>query len=233
MKRLIRNLNNLLSLLYPELCQACGNSLFSNEKLICLSCLYKLPRTNFHLENDTTVEKVFWGRLEFQKATAFLYFAKGGRVQRLMHTFKYQSKKEIGFYLGELFARELKKSNWFEGIDMIIPVPLHYKKERIRGYNQSIEFAKGIESITSIELQTSILKRIRASETQTKKSRYRRWENVNEIFEVTHPEKIKNKHLLILDDIITTGATIEACAQRLLQVENVSVSVASLAYAAT
>jgi len=224
--------NDLISLLYPELCQACGNSLFSNEYLICLSCLYKLPKTNFHLEENNTIERIFWGRFPLQKASSFLFFSKGSRVQNLMHEFKYRSKKEIGFYLGDLFARELSKVNWLEDIDLIIPVPLHYRKQQIRGYNQSEEIAKGIEKHSSIPVEIGVLKRTIASETQTKKSRFRRWENVSEIFQIDNPDKIKGKHILIIDDVITTGATIEACAQMLLTIEGVKISLISLAYAA-
>lgn len=231
--RIIKNvINDLLSLLYPELCHACGNSLFTNEKLICLSCLYKLPKTNFHLEKNNTIEKIFWGRFHLQKASSFLYFSKESRVQNLMHEFKYRSKKEIGFYLGELFARELSKGNWLEDIDVIVPVPLHDKKKQIRGYNQSEEIAKGFESHSSITVETTVINRVIDSETQTKKSRFRRWENVNEIFKIDNPHKIEGKHILIVDDVITTGATLEACAQMLLKVEGVKISLASLAYAA-
>lgn len=224
--------NDLISLLYPELCQACGHSLFSNEYLICLSCLYKLPKTNFHLEKNNTIEKIFWGRFPLQKASSFLYFRKGSRVQNLMHEFKYRSKKEIGYYLGELFAKELSKEHWLDEVDVIIPVPLHPKKQQIRGYNQSEEIAKGIEKQSSILVETGVIKRIIASETQTKKSRFRRWENVSEIFMIDNSEKITGKHILIVDDVITTGATLEACAQKLLSVEGVKISLASLAYAA-
>lgn len=224
--------NDLISLLYPELCQACGNALFKNEKLICLSCLYKLPKTNFHLEKNNTIEKIFWGRFPLQKASSFLYFSKGGRVQNLMHEFKYRSNKEIGFYLGELFAKELSKENWFDEIDLIIPIPLHPKKQQIRGYNQSEEIANGFEKQSSVPVDIGIIKRIVASETQTKKSRFRRWENVKEIFQIDNPNKIEGKHILIIDDIITTGATLEACAQKLLSIDGVKISLASLAYTA-
>jgi len=184
------------------------------------------------LEKDNTIERIFWGRFPLQKASSFLFFIKGGRVQNLMHEFKYRSKKEIGFYLGELFARELSKDNWLDEIDVIIPVPLHYKKQEIRGYNQSEEIAKGLNIQSSIPVETAVIKRIVASETQTKKSRFRRWENVSEIFQIDNPEKIEGKHILIVDDVITTGATLEACAQKLLTIEGVKISLASLAYAA-
>ncbi len=231
MKPRTNHFNDLLSLLYPELCQACSNSLFKHEQLICLSCLYKLPKTNFHLEHNNIIEKIFWGRVPVEKATSYLNFRKGGKVQNLMHNFKYKSKKNIGFYLGEHFARDLKKENWFDGIDLMIPIPLHYKKQQIRGYNQSEEIAKGLESITLIPVEIKVVERRHSSQTQTKKSRFKRWENVSEIFQLNEPEKIENKHLLIIDDVITTGATIEACAQKLLQVNGVKISVATLAYA--
>ncbi len=230
MKKIKYIFSDLISLLYPELCQACGNSLFKNEKLICLSCLYKLPKTNYHFEKNNIIEKIFWGRFPLQKASSFLYFSKGSRVQNLMHEFKYRSKKEIGFYLGELFAKELSKENWFDEIDLIIPVPLYHKKQEIRGYNQSEVIANGFEKQSSIPVEIGVLKRTVASETQTKKSRFRRWENVSEIFQIDNPEKIIGKHILIIDDVITTGATLEACAQKLLSIEGVKISLASLAY---
>lgn len=223
--------NDLLSLLYPELCQACGNSLFRNEHSICLSCLYKLPKTNFHLEKNNLIEMLFWGRVVLQKACSFLYFRKGNRVQNSIHALKYKSKREIGIYLGELLAKDLKKNNWLDDIDIIIPVPLYYKKQLIRGYNQSEEFAKGLIKGSNLRIENNVLQRIIPSETQTKKSRYKRWENVNEHFKLNQTDIIKGKHILIVDDVITTGATIEACAQKLLSVEGTKISVATLAYA--
>ncbi len=223
---------SFLSLFYPQLCVGCREVLNKNEDLICLDCLYKLPRTNFHRLECNLVEQTFWGRIPIQKATSFLYFNKKGRVRQLMHAFKYKSKQEIGFYLGNLFAREILSSKWFKSIDIIVPVPLHPDKLKVRGYNQSEIFAQGIAEVLNIPVKKNILERIKASETQTNKNRLERWDNVDSIFGISENEKIEDKHILLIDDVITTGATIEACAFEILKVKGTSLSVASLAYAA-
>jgi ComF family protein len=226
------NFNDIISLLYPDLCQACSTPLFRNEKIICISCLYKLPKTNFHLSENNELSRVFWGRVQIESIASFLFFNKKGRVQNLMHAFKYKSNKEIGRYLGNLFALDLEKNNWLDSIDVIIPIPLHPKKEKLRGYNQSEEFAQGLAKINSIPVNSNIIHRKVESETQTKKSRFKRWENVNTIFQLSDNINIQGKHILLVDDVITTGATIEACAQELLKMEDVKISIASLAFAA-
>ena len=152
-------------------------------------------------------------------------------MQRLIHQFKYKGKKQIGIKIGKLYAYELRKSKLFDEIDMIIPVPLHEKKQRKRGFNQSEQFGIGLAAIMDAELKTDILFRIKASETQTKKTRFKRWENVNEIFDVKDKEQLKGKHFLLVDDIITTGATIEACAQALHKIPDIKISVVSIGVA--
>jgi ComF family protein len=223
---------DFILLLYPELCQACSNPLFRKEKIICISCLYKLPRTNFHLNADNTLSRVFWGRIQIESIASFLFFSKEGKVQNLMHAFKYKSNEKIGQYLGYLYALDLKKNSWLNSIDVIVPVPLHPKKHKIRGYNQSEEFAHGLAEINSIPINTGIIHRMVESETQTKKSRFKRWKNVNTIFQLLDDSNIQGKHILLVDDVITTGATIEACTQELLKIKDVKISIASLAFAA-
>lgn len=223
-------LSDCLSILYPELCQGCGNALFKYERCICLSCIYKLPRTNFHYEDDNPIARVFWGRVKLEHVSAFVYFNKKGRVQNLMHQFKYKNRKDIGFELGKLYGQDLKKSNWIAEIDLIIPVPLHKKKHKKRGYNQSEEIVKGLTNSLGIPMNCTWLQRTKESETQTKKNRIQRWENVKEIFEITDKESLTDKHIILVDDVITTGATIEACAQKLLEVSGLKLSVLSLAY---
>lgn len=222
-------IDDFISLFYPRVCYACGNSMFSNEEVICTFCRFHLPKTGFHGQKDNPLSKTFWGRVQLENVSACFYFSKGSRVQHLMHQFKYRGRWEIGVYLGRLYGSELKESDAFKDVDMVIPVPLHPNKLRKRGYNQSEKFAQGLSQSMGIELNTATLLRTHASETQTRKSRFSRWENVKEIFVVKNPEKIAGKHILLVDDVITTGATIEACAQHLLNHEGTRVSVASLA----
>ncbi len=175
--------------------------------------------------------QIFWGRLPLHSATSFLFFNKGGNVQHLIHRLKYKRKPEVGIYLGRLMGFQLMDSPLFAEVDLIIPVPLHPKKERIRGYNQSEIIGKGLEQSMKAVLSTGNLIRSVHTSSQTKKSRYGRWENVKGIFEVKNPEILKGKHLLLVDDVITTGATLESCANTLLEVPGIKLSVASLAYA--
>lgn len=195
-----------------------------------MNCLYHLPRTNFHLRDDNPVAKTFWGRVPLEKATAYYYFGKGSKFRKLIHQLKYNGQRHIGVFLGKHFATELQKTAFFNGIQKIIPVPLHPSKERKRGYNQSYYIAQGMSMASGIPLDARTLLRVTASETQTRKTRFERWKNVGEIFSVTSEEKFHNQHILIVDDVITTGATIEACAHKILAVPGTKVSVASLAY---
>ncbi len=222
-------LEDLLSLVFPEICNACGKPLHKNENLICNYCKVKLPYTNFHLQVENPIEKVFWGRVPIEKAGAFLYFHKGNRTQQLMHRFKYKGKKEIGELIGAIYGRELTKVNYLASVDMIIPVPLHPDKQKKRGYNQSECFAMGLSNTTEIPCNSNILLRAVASSTQTKKNRFERWQNVETIFKVEHQHLIQNKHILLVDDVITTGATVEACTYTLLKAANCKVSFLALA----
>ncbi|MBE0662313.1 MAG: ComF family protein [Bacteroidales bacterium] len=228
---MLATLNDFVSLFYPQVCCACGNSLYRNEEIICSFCRFHLPKTNFHKNVENPLSKTFWGRVKLENVGAYFYFSKGGKVQHLMHQFKYRGQYEIGVYLGRLYGSELKQEDAFRDIEMVIPVPLHPDKLRKRGYNQSEKIAEGLAKSMEIAMESGILIRTYASATQTRKSRFSRWENVKEIFEITHPEKIAGKHLLLVDDVITTGATIEACATHLLGVEGTRVSVVSLACA--
>ena len=173
---------------------------------------------------------MFWGRIPLKQAYSWLIFNKHGRVQKLFHELKYKGKKEVGFYLGQSLGRALKKIEVFEPPDLIIPVPLHWRKERKRGYNQSDLIAQGLSTTIGISVNNFCLQRNLDSETQTHKKRYARWENVKTIFSVKQPNKLKGKHLLLVDDVVTTGSTLEACAQQLLCIEGVSVSIVTAAY---
>lgn len=227
----MRYLNDFISLFFPRICYGCGESLISNERIICTACHLNLPRTNFHTQIDNPINKVFWGRVDIESAAALFFYAKGGNVQHLIHQLKYKDHKEVGVYLGEMLGNDILESAIFERIDLIIPIPLHPKKLRKRGFNQAEIFATGISNSMSIDVDIKSVIRTVDTATQTKKGRYKRWENVNEIFAITDPEQIQGKHILLVDDVITTGATMEACIQTLKSVQGVKVSVGSIAYA--
>ena len=218
-------------LFFPVSCQACGGPLCQQEEIICLSCALKLPKTNFHRFPDNPVSKVFWGRIRFEAASSFLFFNKDGNVQTLIHALKYQDKKEVGQYLGKLFGISLMENTTFQETDLIVPVPLHPKKERRRGFNQSEAIGNGLSLSTGKKLLTDNLIRKVNTDSQTRKSRYSRWENVKDVFQVMQPEQLVGKHILLVDDVLTTGATLEACATKLLEIGQVKVSMATLAYA--
>lgn len=223
--------DDFFSLVFPKICAACGNSLWKNEKVICTYCDFHLPRTHFHLERDNPVSRIFWGRVCIESAAAFYYFNKGNRVQQLIHQLKYKGRRDIGIFLGEQYGYHLKNSQFFETVNLLIPVPLHKKKLMQRGYNQSEQFAIGLGNSMKIAMDPYSLYRTKATETQTKKSRFRRWQNVADLFAVKDPEKLAGMHILLVDDVITTGATVEACVQALYLIPSARISVASIAVA--
>jgi ComF family protein len=223
--------DDFISLLFPRLCYACGNHLLRNENLICTECYVIIPRTNYHLQEENPVAQLFWGRCRIEKAAAFSYYNKGSRIRNLIHNLKYRGIREIGFEAGRIYGLSLKSSGFTSDMDLIIPVPLHPSKKRIRGFNQSDIISAGIGDATGLNINTNALVRIKGSETQTKRSRFERWTNVDGIFQIVDPEIITGKHVLLVDDVITTGSTIESCANELLKVEGVKVSVVALAFA--
>lgn len=222
--------DDFISLLFPRLCYGCGNHLLRNENLICTECYILIPRTNYHLKSDNPVAQLFWGRCLIEKAAAFSFYTRDSRIRKLIHQLKYKGIREIGIELGRIYALSLRSSEFLDGIDIIIPVPLHPSKKRKRGFNQSEMICIGISDITGLKTDTGLLVRRSMTKTQTKKSRYDRWTNVEGIFQVTDPMVLRDKHILIVDDVITTGSTIEACVNELLNIENVKVSVAALAF---
>lgn len=226
-------IQSVFQLFYPKVCFACGKPLTKAFEHICLECRHTLPRTNAHKRQENPVLKLFWGRLNLQRANAFLHFHKRGKVQRLIHHFKYKGVKEIGSTLGEISALELKEADFFEGVDCIVPVPIHKNKLKKRGYNQSHFIAKGVEKVVEIPTDFELIKKGVNTESQTKKSRYRRWQNVDNSFtlEMNRIDEFENKHLLLVDDVLTTGSTIEACGNQLLQIKGVKLSLLTMAIA--
>jgi len=221
---------DLINLFYPNICQICDTELHKNQNIICTNCVNELPVTNFHLDNENPVKKVFYGRLPIENATSLLIFKKKGIVQKLIHRLKYRGHQEIGTYLGTWLGAELAKTDSYKDIDLVIPVPLHKKKLRSRGFNQVEGFGKEIAAVLNIQYADDVLLKTSFSSTQTLKTRIARWGNIEESFVLVNSEKIKNKHILLIDDLITTGATLEACADAILEAENVKISIATMAF---
>ena len=224
-------LTDFVALFYPKYCDGCGRTLVRGEDCICSFCLSNLPKTDFHIYKDNPLEMVFAGRVPVVRAAAFCFFRKGNITQRLVHQLKYKGRKDIGVYLGHLFGLRLSEDKDFQSVDVILPIPLHAKKLRKRGYNQSEHIANGIAKVIPKPVDTKSLIRIVETATQTNKTRYARWENASEVFQLTAPEELAGKHILLVDDIVTTGATIESAAQQLMQLNGTRISVACLGYA--
>jgi len=222
---------DFLSLVFPRTCESCGNTLHRHEQCICNFCNHHLPRTDFHEHPDNPVAQLFWGRTMLRYATSMFYFHKGSNVQHLVHQLKYKGKQEVGVHLGKLYGIDLRQSPLFSTVDVVVPVPLHPNRQRKRGYNQSEAFAQGLAHGMGIRMDTRTLLRKTATSTQTRKSRFLRWENVKEVFVLEQPEKLANLHILLVDDVVTTGATLESCVQNLLQCPGATVSIATIACA--
>lgn len=223
--------HHLLGLFYPNLCGVCNENLESEEEHLCSSCLCSLPKTNFHLSPNNLMEQRLWGKVNFHRATAFFHFQKGSPLQKILYSLKYKGDKEIGEYLGKLAATDLIQSADFQSIDCILPVPLHPNRLKTRGYNQSECIAKGISTIINQPLDNSNLKRITDTRSQTRKNVYDRYVNTEGIFELDSNSNLKNKHVLLVDDVMTTGSTIESCIHTLNRVEGITVSIFTLAIA--
>ena len=218
-------------LVYPNLCLLCSENLMKAEKYICFHCRSDIPTTKYHLTPDNPVEKRFWGKVPLTAGSSYFFFQKGSDYQKLIHELKYRGNRELGIELGRMAGAELKESSAFASADYIVPVPLHYKKEAKRGFNQSLMIALGMSETLNIPVADKMLVRNLPSETQTRKSVYERYENTAGIFSLRQKEECEEKHILLVDDVLTTGSTLEACAAALLQCEGVKVSVFTLALA--
>jgi ComF family protein len=221
-----------MHLLYPHVCTGCGSDLLEKDNLLCLTCIQDLPHTNFAALQNNPVEKDFWGRINLEAAYSQFYFSKAFLIQHLIHQLKYKGDTKIGFYLGEIMGKTMLKSNRFSSIDTLIPLPMYAAKEHKRGYNQATVICNGISSVMNIPVLSNAVIRQHATETQTRKHRTERWENVKDSFKVAKPAELNAKHVLLVDDVVTTGATLEACGNVILNATDARLSIATLAYAA-
>ncbi|HMJ47712.1 MAG TPA: phosphoribosyltransferase family protein [Ferruginibacter sp.] len=218
-------------LFYPHICTGCGSDLIGSNNLLCSRCIADLPHTNFEKYADNMVERIFRGRLPLRAAHAEFYFSKGQLIQHLIHEIKYNNNKEMGIYLGEFVGKNLLQCSRFTNLDYIIPLPLYQEKEFRRGYNQAEIICNGLAVSMNVPVMIKNITRKRNTETQTRKHRAQRWENVSGSFNVSDPACLAGKNLLLVDDVITTGATLEACAREMLKIPGVSISIAALAIA--
>ena len=222
--------NAVTHLFYPSLCPGCRKKETEPDELMCISCYNTLPYTGFESIRDNPVEQLFWGRTPLNFASSSFFYVERTPIQRLIHEIKYKENKKLGVLLGEDMGRLLAPAFKEFNIDIMLPMPLHPKKQKKRGYNQATLLCKGIRNTTNCSYNDVLLIRNTNTSTQTKKSRIERWENVHDVFTLTHPEQLTGKHVVLVDDVITTGASTEACASILLQNKCASVSVCSLAF---
>lgn len=224
-------IDDLIGLFYPSVCAACGNKLFKWEHLVCTRCRCFLPKTGYEQHEDNPLARLFYGKVHLKAVTACFFFSKEGKVQHLIHELKYKGNADAGLFLGQELGKCIKDAPLFQGIDYLIPVPLHPKKEKKRGYNQSTVIARGIAEATGIPIGDKFLVRSVNTATQTHKTKEDRWQNVKDIFELRHGEQLEGKYVLLIDDVLTTGATLEACALKLSAVPGIIISCATAACA--
>lgn len=224
-------LKALVNLFFPKVCLTCQLQLIDNEKHLCTTCRHKLPLTNYHLTQDNFISKLFYGRAKIETATALLRFEKKGITQQLIHQLKYKEQQQIGAFLGTWLGAELSDCEDYSSIDIVVPVPLHKKKLRSRGYNQVTKFGEEIATALQAEYIDDILIKVTNTKSQVTKNRFSRWTGKNDTFALSNKQKIAGKHILLVDDIITTGATLEACILELNKAENIKISIATMAIA--
>ncbi len=224
--------DDFMGLLFPSLCLACSQPITFDETFICLECQATLPETDFHLSKKNPFTERFDGRLPIETAAALFFFTKKSKTQHLIHQIKYEDKREVAFELGRCLGQKLTQQPHFQGIDYIIPVPIHPKKRILRGFNQAEVFADGLSETMHSPVETTVLQKIKMTETQTKMSRLERMRNTEDVFHVTDPSLFSDKNILIVDDVMTSGATLESCANVLLEATpNVKINFATIAFA--
>jgi ComF family protein len=218
-------------LFYPHTCRCCYREISNREQFICFNCLTELPFTDFASLENNPAEKIFYGRASIAAAMSLLYFTPASMVQHLIHQVKYKGQEKLAVYLGKLMGRDLLNSPRFPGLDLILPLPLFKNREKQRGYNQAALLGRGISEVLGIPILENTLKRVRSSPTQTKKSREERWQNVEGLFSIRNPAELKNKSILLVDDVVTTGATLDACSSAILEIKDTRLYVCTLAFA--
>lgn len=223
-------ITDFFNLFYPNLCVGCYKSLTYKEHILCVTCRHDLPIINIQNFNKNIVTASFYGKIPIEKAVSFLTFRKHGITQKLIHNLKYKNNQQMGVFLGSWFGHTLQKKQFFNSVDFIVPVPLHPKRLKKRGYNQVTLFGKELSNISGITYLPNILTRTTNTKTQTTQKRFERFSNSKTVFHLTDNKIFENKHILLIDDVITTGATIEACCTELLKTKNIIISIATMAY---
>ncbi len=217
-------------LIFPHTCSACSSDMLHTDAGVCSSCLHQLPLTGYHQQSGNAVEEIFWGRITLQHAAACCFFTKKSRVQSIMHQVKYKHRRDAAVQIGEFMGHQLLSASWLPEIDLLLPMPLHKKRLQQRGYNQAALLCEGMQSILKIPLLTTAISRRNETISQTSQQRSDRWENMQKVFEVSEPEKLSGKHVLLVDDVVTTGATLEAMGEQLLRVPELKLSIYCFAY---
>ncbi|MBA4196901.1 MAG: ComF family protein [Chitinophaga sp.] len=217
-------------LIFPHHCEGCGTDVLNDEDLLCAKCLHELPVTNYFSSHGNPVEKIFYGRCKIESAASAFYFTKDSLLQHLLVQLKYKSNKEVGYFLGKLAGLQMQQSNRFKNIDALVPLPLNPKKESKRGYNQAAIICDGMAEVLQIPVLNNAVERVLFTETQTKQDRIHRWQNMENVFAIKDLTGMQGNHILLVDDVVTTGATLEACANAILKNKNVKVSIATVAY---
>ncbi len=230
MQTIQSSFNDLLHLFFPHICAGCGTDVLDQQQMLCLHCLNNLPSTKFFDQPNNPVEQVFYGRIPVENAAAGYFFTKESLLQNLVIQLKYRGNKEIGFYLGRLIGNFLINSSRFSNVDVLVPLPLNPRREKKRGYNQATALCNGISAAWNKPvIDNNVIRKV-YTETQTHKSRISRWENMDGIFAVNNAAELENKHILLVDDVVTTGSTLEACGSEILKINGTNLSIATLAY---
>jgi ComF family protein len=227
---LLNTTNSIAHLFFPNNCLGCATDVLNNKDLLCSKCAAYLPETHFANTPNNPAEKIFYGRIKVEMATAGFYFTKQSLMQHLLVQLKYKNNKEVGLYLGKLLGNQLLQSNRFNNIDALLPLPLNNKKEFKRGYNQAAIICNGIAQVFKKPIITNAIERTTFTETQTNENRINRWLNMDGVFALANEKAIENKHILLVDDVVTTGATFESCGIEILKANNTKLSIASVAY---